>query len=128
PAPTPLALVLALILPLGLSACSPPGGEASTPASAGAPATAAERDAETARLNAWFEQQYEELLQFSPIQLTFLGRKDRYDEIDDVSEAGTRKRLAWLEASVRTLESEFDHDRLDPEAQLSYALWKKQYE
>ena len=128
PARTPLALVLALILPLGLSACSPPGGEASTPASAGAPATAAERDAETARLNAWFEQQYEELLQFSPIQLTFLGRKDRYDEIDDVSEAGTRKRLAWLEASVRTLESEFDHDRLDPEAQLSYALWKKQYE
>ena len=36
-------------------------------------------------LNAWFEEKYEEELQMSPIQLTFLGRKDQYDKIDDLS-------------------------------------------
>ena len=39
---------------------------------------------EDARLNAWFERKYEEQLQFSPMQLTFLGRKDLYSELDDM--------------------------------------------
>lgn len=126
PARTPLALVLALALPLGLVACAPPAAEGS--AAPAASATDAGREAETARLNAWFEEQYEELLQLSPLQLTFLGRKDRYDEVDDVSEAGIRRRLDWLEASTREMEARFDYDRLEPEAQLSFKLWKKQYE
>jgi uncharacterized protein (DUF885 family) len=49
-------------------------------------------------------KKYEEQLQFSPIQLTFLGRKDLYDQIDDMSEAGIRKQEAWLEASVEEME------------------------
>src|SRR5690606_9021414 len=116
----------ALALPLGLVACAPPAAEGS--AAPAASATDAGREAETARLNAWFEEQYEELLQLSPLQLTFLGRRDRYDEVDDVSEAGIRRRLDWLEASTREMEARFDYDRLEPEAQLSFKLWKKQYE
>jgi uncharacterized protein (DUF885 family) len=127
----PLAIALALALPFGLAACKQPAGDA--PA-AGAEATAAkagagqQQNSETARLNAWFDKQYEEQLRFSPIQLTFLGRKELYDQIDDMSEAGFRKQLAWMETSVKAMEADFDYDKLDPEAQLSWDLWKKQYE
>ncbi|MEN1972372.1 DUF885 domain-containing protein [Luteimonas sp. MJ204] len=128
---SPLAIALALVLPLGLAACNDPGtaapaGDQATTAATNA--TAADPGAETARLNAWFEEKYEEQLQFSPIQLTFLGRKELYDRIDDVSEAGIRRQLEWMEASVEEMEAQFDYDRLEPEAQLSWNLWKKQYE
>jgi uncharacterized protein (DUF885 family) len=125
-----LAIALALALPLGLAACKQPTGDTpSTETSApAARTTEAVRQAETARLNAWFEEQYEEQLKFSPIRLTFLGRKELYDQIDDVSDAAIRKQLDWMEASVKEMETTFDHDKLDPEAQLSWALWKKQYE
>lgn len=96
-----LAVALALALPFGLVACKQPATDA---ASAGAESTAAaasaDQQSETARLNAWFDAQYEEQLQFSPIQLTFLGRKELYYQIDDLSEAGIRKQVAWLQASV----------------------------
>lgn len=127
---TSLAIALALALPLGLVACKQPAAEApSASANASADTAAAnDRQGETARLNAWFDKKYEEQLQFSPIQLTFLGRKELYDQIDDASEAGIRKQVAWLEASVKEMEAGFDYAKLDPEAQLSWDLWKKQYE
>ena len=125
-----LAIALALALPLGLAACSKPAGDTAAPATTGtAAAPSAEQiKAETERLNAWFETQYEQELQFSPIQLTFLGRKELYDQIDDVSDEGIRKQLAWKEASVKEMEAQFDYASLDPEAKLSWDLWKKQYE
>jgi len=120
-----VSAVSTLALALALAACSPqPAGDA-----AGQSGGAAEQaQDESQRLNAWFEAQYEELLKFSPTQLTFLGRKELNDQLDDMSEAAIRKRLAWLEASVKEMESTFDHDKLDPEAQLSWELWKRQYE
>ena len=83
---------------------------------------------ESDRLNAWFEERYEELLQFSPIQLTLIGRKDRYDEIDDFSEEAEDRQLEWRRKTVETLEREFDYDVLTPDAQISYDIWKFQYE
>ncbi len=110
-------------LALALAACSPqPGGDAATPAAT------QQAESESTRLNSWFETQYEELLQFSPTQLTFLGRKELNDQLDDMSEAGVSKRLAWLETSVNEMERGFDRDKLDQEAQLSWDLWKRQYE
>ncbi|WP_111672362.1 DUF885 domain-containing protein [Algoriphagus litoralis] len=79
-------------------------------------------------INAWFDAKYEELLQMSPLQLTTQGRKDRYGEIDDMSEAAEDKRLAWMESSVTELESKFDYNLLSPQAKVSYDLWKYQYE
>ncbi|MCW4455290.1 DUF885 domain-containing protein [Flavobacterium sp. MXW15] len=118
----PACSTLALALALGLAACSP------QPSGGDAAGTAQQAESESERLNAWFESQYEELLQFSPTQLTFLGRKELNDQLDDMSEAGIDKRLAWLEASVKEMESSFDRDKLDPEAQLSWELWKRQYQ
>jgi uncharacterized protein (DUF885 family) len=79
-------------------------------------------------INTWFDAEYEELLQMSPLQLTAQGRKDRYGEIDDMSEAGEDKKLAWMEASVKELKEKFLYESLSEDAKVSYDLWVYQYE
>lgn len=81
-----------------------------------------------AEINAWFDTEYEELLQMSPLQLTTQGRKDRYDQIDDMSEAGEDQRLSWMEASVKEMKEKFPYEKLSPQAKVSYDLWEYQYE
>ena len=122
-----LALAIAVSLGLGFAACDRPADNAGH-STATATASAEQVKAESARLNAWFETQYEELLKFSPMQLSFLGRKELNDQIDDMSEAGIRKQEAWMAASVKAMEAGFDYDQLDPETQLSWNLWKRQHE
>ena len=90
--------------------------------------TAAQIEAETQRIDAWFEARYEEQLQFSPIQMTFLGRKDLYDQLDDLSIAAEDEQLAWQKASVEQMEAQFDYALLSEEAKRSYDIWKQQYE
>ncbi|MFT7427311.1 MAG: hypothetical protein ACI9O5_003271, partial [Algoriphagus sp.] len=79
-------------------------------------------------INTWFDAEYEELLMMSPLQLTAQGRKDRYGEIDDMSEAGEDKKLAWMEESVKELKEKFLYTSLSEEAKVSYDLWVYQYE
>jgi uncharacterized protein (DUF885 family) len=124
------ALALAVAISLGLAACAPPAADGTgVAASTVAAAPSAEQvKAESARLNAWFDAQYEEQLRFSPIKLSFQGRKDLNDQLDDMSEAGARKQEAWLAASVKAMEAGFDYNKLDPETKLSWDLWKRQYE
>ena len=83
---------------------------------------------ETDKLNEWFEVKYEEQLMMSPIQLTFLGRKDRYSEIDDMSEAAEDEWLDWKRESVEYMKSNFDYVALTDDAKLSFNLWIHQYE
>lgn len=111
-----------LAIAIALAACSP------QPESAAATATTQQAESETARLNAWFDEQYEEFLQFSPTTLTFQGRKDRYGELDDISEQAMRERLDWMAASVAEMESNFDYDALDADARASWEIWKRQYD
>ena len=82
----------------------------------------------SARLNDWFDEKFEEQLQQSPLRMTMLGRKDRYDEIDDISLESQRERFAWLESTVEELQREFDYQQLDQDAQISYDIWMFQYE
>ena len=121
--------LIACALALALTACdraaTPDTGAAGTPAVA---ASAADIAAESQRLNAWFETKYEEQLKFSPIQLTFQGRKDLYDQVDDMSEQAQRDQVAWAKASVEEMEKTFDYAKLDDETKFSYDLWKLQYE
>ncbi len=113
-------------LALALSACdrAPEAGNAVAPAQA----SAADIAAESQRLNAWFDRKYEEQLRFSPIQLTFQGSKELYDQLDDMSEKAQRDQVAWQKASVEEMQKSFDYARLNDEAKLSYDLWKLQYE
>ena len=86
------------------------------------------RISETARLNQWFADRYEEELSRSPISTTFLGRKDNYSKIDDMSEAAEALELEWKRLSVENMLSSFDYDALDDEGKMSYDIWKYQYE
>lgn len=116
-------------LTLALAACDKGNAPAAGAADTAAPvASAADIAAESKRLNEWFDKKYEEQLKFSPIQLTFQGRKDLYDQVDDMSEQAQRDQVAWQKASVEEMEKTFDYAKLDDEAKLSYDLWKLQYE
>jgi len=90
-------------------------------------ATEQEQMAQSQRLHQWFEAKYEEMLQMSPLQLTQLGRKERYGELDEFSLAAAEERIAWYKASVDELQSQFDYASLNPEDQLSYDLWLYDY-
>ncbi len=117
-------LVLSALSLALLTACSTvPPTAATAPATESTQAVAASEDA---RLNAWFERKYEEELQFSPIQMTFLGRKDRYSEIDDMSREAADRQLAWREAAVEEMRSSFNYDALSDAAKLSYDLYEYQ--
>jgi uncharacterized protein (DUF885 family) len=67
-------------------------------------------------------------LDFSPIQKTFLGRKDDYDRIDDLSERAEDERLAWRRRTVSEMKEAFDYDRLTAEARMSYDVWAYEFE
>ena len=112
-----------------LAACNEPVVE--TPPAVTEPGTtdaAAATNTETERLNAWFEQKNEERLQFSPIELTILGRKELYDQIDQMSMQADQEQLDWHAATVEELRADFDYDALDFEARTSYDLWIYLYE
>lgn len=108
---------LGLTLALALAACSPkaePVKEAMVE--------------NTPTLTQWLDEQYEEKLQFSPIQMTFLGRKDRYNEFDSSTYESFAKQLNWKVASAEEMQRRFDRAELTSEEQLSYDLWLYQLE
>ncbi len=108
-----------------LSAIAVAGCEHEAPPAAAPGALTVERaERETARLNEWLDARYEEQLDFSPLLKTQLGRKDDYDLVDDFSESGDDEELAWLRATVRDLERDFDRTALTREGQTSYDLWR----
>ncbi len=122
--------LLTLIILLSLAAC---GDQKQTTQKDEAPAAAAQAEevasqSETDKLNAWFEVKYEEELMMSPISLTFQGRKERYGEIDDMSEAAQDKQLEWKGQTVDQMKSSFDYQALSDDARLSYDLWEYQYD
>ncbi len=82
---------------------------------------------ESERLNEWFAAKYEEQLQSSPIMLTFLGRKEKYDQINDMTEAFEKKQLAWQAKTVEDLKTNFNYNKLSAEAKISYDIWLYQY-
>ncbi len=124
---TALALILAACGETSApqQGASPDAGAETTETAA---ADEAEIQAETARLNAWFDEKYEEQVMMSPIQLTFLGRKERNDEIDDMSYEAAQEQLQWRLDTLAEMEANFDYDKLTPEAKNSWDIWKYQTE
>ena len=125
-----VGLVLSTIV---LSACSV---TSSSPAD-GAPtasnaiitsATPEEIEAESARLNRWFEEKFEEGLQRSPRYLTVLGRKEQYDKFDNPTEAEEDLEFAIATRNLDELRNNFTYRKLSDEAKLSRDIWIYQYE
>ena len=110
---------------LALALAAAPLAFVAAPAPAQAQEAAQSQDAQ---LHAWFEARFEEQIQFSPLGLTGLGRKERYGEINDFSLAEADRQLAWLKASVEEMERTFDYDALSPKMKLAWDVWKYEYE
>lgn len=108
--------VSALALALVVSACSP----ATEQKAEVDPAVVAEQ---SAKLNEWFDAKYEEQLQFSPVALTFLGRKDKNDQIDCFTIACQDEQLAWANAAADELKATFDYEIMSAADKDSYDLW-----
>lgn len=118
----------ALIFIAGLAACNatPPP---STPAEVAAPAmedAQSVREAETERLNAWFEVKFNEAVSRSPMSATFLGSRENYDKWDDVSDAAREAELEIQRANIAEMLAEFSPENLTDQGKLSYRL--AQYE
>jgi len=119
-----------------LIACEPADNSAQTSASnetevsASATVTSSESarddEDESVRLNAWFEERYEEELAFSPIQQTFLGVTENNDKIDDFSLEAQLEQLNWKRESVAEMRANFDYEQLNADAKISYDLWEYQ--
>ena len=118
-------LMLALAASTALVACEPANNN-SNQTSAPAVASAEEIARESARLNEWFETQYEVELGFSPIQQTFLGRPGNQDKIDDFSVEAQMAQLEWKRDSVAEMKANFDYDKLSADAKISYDIWAYQ--
>lgn len=120
--------IAAFVLVITLTACGESAPAPDQAHTTDVPDTSVSAQTESQRLNLWFDAKYEEQLQFSPIGLTFLGRKDRQSEIDDFSVEAEERQLEWMRASVDEMQREFDYDSLDSETKTSWDIWKYQYE
>ncbi len=124
------AFLLSLSLLFSLSGCSesPQVTSSSTDAdnTLAQPATTPQDSAQdqTSRFVAWLNTEFAEFTDFSPLAKTRMGDKSNYGDLDDVSEAALDQKLQWRRASVAQMQSEFDRDLLDTEAQLSWQLWE----
>ncbi|MEL7232631.1 MAG: DUF885 domain-containing protein, partial [Pseudomonadota bacterium] len=82
----------------------------------------AEREANTAALNEWFEVKFEESVARSPMTSTFLGSRERYDELDDVSPEAAEEELAIERANIAEMRERFDQATLTDQGALSFRL------
>jgi uncharacterized protein (DUF885 family) len=110
-----------------LSACNQSSDQTASQAPETKPAPVAEQStatpevSESQRANAFFERVFEESVARSPESLTFLGRKDRADEWDDLSEAYANESIEITKKQLVELK-EFDRSKLDDATALSYDL------
>ncbi len=87
------------------------------------PPTAAEVTAESAKLTTFLNAAFEEELAMNPLSLTQMGRKEKYDELGDFSEADGLKQLEWRRASVADMKAKIDPAKLNDDAKISWAIW-----
>lgn len=85
--------------------------------------TAEEIKAESEKLTKYLNAEYEEELAMNPLQLTAMGRKEKYDELGDFSEADNLKQLEWRRQSVADMKAQISRDKLNDDAKTSWDIW-----
>jgi len=118
------ASVLAL-----LTACNPSADEAnqassSTAETTEATQTASVEETESTRLNAWFEEVFQQGVARSPMTQTFLGMKTSYDQWNDSSPEFDQESFEIGQANLAYMQENFDFDALDESAQISWRLFE----
>lgn len=97
------------------------GGAMVAPAPA-APATSPAAS-EDARLTAFLDAEFAELLKQQPQLATRLGLKDGGDRWNDTSDAAAKAFVAWRKASAARMQAGFDRAKLSPEGQVNFDIW-----
>ena len=126
-----MKLLPLLLAATALASCATAPPEAYAPVAAADPAptaVAADPAAEDARLLAFLDRGFEEEAARSPQTLTALARKERYDELDDYTDAENIWQREFAEAQLARMKAEFDYERLSPAGQLSYRLFEQSVE
>ena len=85
--------------------------------------SATEIAAESKKLTDYLNAAYEEELAMNPLQLTSMGRKEKYDELGDFSEADQLKQLEWRRQSVADMKAQISRDKLNDDAKTSWDIW-----
>ena len=96
---------------------------ACSPAAPAGP-TAADIAAESQKLTAYLNAEFEEELAMNPMMLTSMGRKELYDGLGDFSEADADRQLAWRRESVAGMKAQVDPAKLDDDAKTSWEIWE----
>ena len=91
------------------------------PAVASAPALS-----EDARFTDFLDGEFAQEIQLRPQLATRLGLKDGQDRLDDISDAGLLKRLAWRRDSVAKMKAQFDRSKLSATAQANFDIWSQE--
>lgn len=118
---TSVAIAVALLLSACNSAEEPVTQAPSAPESSKLETVVEPQISESEKVNAFFERIFEESVARSPESLTFLGRKDRADEWNDLSKAYADESLEITKTQLAELKA-FDKSKLDADTALSYDL------
>ncbi len=87
-------------------------------------AATSQAQSEDARLDALFEQAFQERIALSPQSMTSLGLKTDYDKLDDVSDDASARALALQEAQLARMKAEFDPSKLSTQGKMSWRLFE----
>lgn len=123
-----LLLHLSALL-LATTACTtatpPPPAQAPV---AVAPAPAVDPAAEDQRLMAFLDSAFDAQVSRSPQFLTALGSKEKYDQLNNYTDAFRAESLALAQSQLQQMRAQFDPGRLSPAGQLSYRLFEEEIE
>jgi uncharacterized protein (DUF885 family) len=79
---------------------------------------------ETALINTWFDERYNESLARSPMTQTYLGMKEAADKLDDVSQAAQDEQYALQQLNLGKMKKDFKLNQLDTQGKISYRLFE----
>ncbi len=106
-------LIVVAIASIGLTACDSQTQQAGD-----------EQQTETERFNAFVDERFDLWVGRSPMWQSYLGIKEDYGQWDDQSLADDEADLALAQEDMRLLK-EFDFDKLDAQAGISYQLFEQ---
>jgi uncharacterized protein (DUF885 family) len=125
-----LALSSAILL-LATAACTtaptttpPPAAIAAAPEAQAV--SVVDPAAEDQRLTTFLDAAFEEQVARSPQTLTALGRKDRYGELNDYTDANRQQALELAQRQLQQMRAQFDQARLGPVGRVSYRLFERE--
>lgn len=76
-----------------------------------------------AKLTAFLDEEFAQLVKQQPQLATRLGIKEGSDRWNDISDQAASEQLKWRQASVIRMKSQFDRAKLSPEAQVNFDIW-----